>query len=383
MAIHTAKGQCKHGEFDLLRGCPQCVSERLAQQLKEKLKTNIVKVKYISDSGELSNREYTYLTVDRLNVDDIVTVPVRDTTAKAVVSVVDVAETEIEAFKDKVKTIPTGSKVKVEPHTTEELSQTEIEAIAKDIEERRARGIRPEQDEMEDGLNSEGLTLVIDEAPKAGFDNQIALVKVKPSEDVQVQSWYNEALGLQKYAEARIIKTVEDLKPANDDLVTIRRLRKAIEEKRKEYVKPLQDHVKSINDAFKILSEPIEIADKVTSQKMLAFTSEQDRIRSEQERINAERIKLAQDEMELNGELTESVNLVEVIQEVPTTIKTEVGTTGQRDNWKWEVQDINQVPREYLMINVGMLTPIVKASKGKIVIPGIRIFNEPILATRQ
>ena len=211
---------------------------------------------------------------------------------------------------------------------------------------------------------------------------ELALEVVRPETDIQVQSWYNEALGLQKYAEARIIKTVDDLKPANDDLVTIRRLRKALEEKRKGYVKPLQDHVKSINDAFKIFSEPIEIADKITSQKILAFTSEQAHIRSEQERINAERMKLAQDEMKLTGELTESINLVEVIKEVPTTIKTEVGTTGQRDNWKWEVQDINLVPRGYLMINAGMLTPIVKASKGKLTIPGIKIYNEPILATR-
>ena len=359
----------KHNvDFELLDGCPQCVAERLAEEVKvnssesiaERIKEakarvegmlSIVKVKYYSEAaGGLSPREYTYFSVDRLNVGDIVTVPVRDTTGKAMVSAIDVPETQIEAFRDKVKTIPTGSKVKEEAVGVPNRSvPNETEAV-----------IRVDS----------GACL----APTA--------LALRPGEDAQVQSWYNEALGLQKYAEARVIKTAEDLKPANDDLVTIRRLKKALEEKRKEYVKPLQDHVKSINDTFKTFMEPIEIADKVTSQKMLAFDAEQKRIRSEQERINAERIKLAQDEMKLNGELTESVNLVEVIQEVPTTIRTEVGTTGQRDNWKWEVQDINQVPREYLMINAGMLTPIVKASKGRLAIPGIRIYNEPIIAYR-
>jgi len=61
-------------------------------------------------------------------------------------------------------------------------------------------------------------------------------------------------------------------------------------------------------------------------------------------------------------------------------VQTDLGIAGQRDNWKYEVIDINLVPREYLMINASMLTPIVKASKGKIVIPGIRVFNEPIIA---
>ncbi|GAI94168.1 unnamed protein product, partial [marine sediment metagenome] len=48
--------------------------------------------------------------------------------------------------------------------------------------------------------------------------------------------------------------------------------------------------------------------------------------------------------------------------------------------WKWEVVDFALVPDSYKMINSGVLTPVVKASKGKIEIPGIRIFNEPIIA---
>ncbi len=371
-------GHCKHGEFNLLDGCEKCIAERevadLARKVKEKLANpSIVKVKYYSDTtGELSAREYTYYSADPLKVGDIVIVPVRDTTGKAKVSAIDVPKAEIVAFEDKLKIIPAGSVIIDKPHTTEELSRVEIEAIAKDIEERRAYA-----------ESNDNAPYLPDPDEDKSVTTYTVAVRVKPETDEQVQSWYNEALGLQKYAEARVIKTVEDLKPANDDLVTIRRLKKLLEEKRKEYVKPLQDHVKSINDSFKTFMEPIEVADKVTSQKILAFTAEQGRIRKEQEEINQLRIEAAQKDAALhNGEISEPVNLVEVIPEVPTTIKTEVGSTGQRDNWKWEVQDINLVPREYLMINVGMLTPVVKASKGKIVIPGIKIYNEPILATR-
>ncbi len=70
----------------------------------------IVKVQYYSmTTGELSPREYSYYSIDRLAVGDIVTVLVRDTTTKAKVTAVDVPEAEIAAFKDKMKTIPAGS----------------------------------------------------------------------------------------------------------------------------------------------------------------------------------------------------------------------------------------------------------------------------------
>lgn len=211
-------------------------------------------------------------------------------------------------------------------------------------------------------------------------ETNTVMVRVKPEQDTEVQSFYDQALKLAEYAEARDIAITEDLKPATDDLSIIAKVKKALEAKRKEFIQPLQDHIKAINDVFKRLMEPIEIADRVTRSKILAFQAEQDRIRREQEEINRKRQEAAEAEMKLKGELSESVNLVEVSPEAPKRVSTEMGTVGQRDNWKWEVVDFALVPDEYKMINSGILTPVVKASKGKIIIPGIRIFNEPIIA---
>lgn len=250
------------------------------------------------------------------------------------------------------------------------------------LAERRKAGITPDQDELEEGLNQEGLTLAgtVEPEIRAAEPAPTAMVRVKPELDTEVQTFYDHALGLKKYAEQRVITTVDDLKPATDDLSIIAKVKKAFEEKRKEYVKPLQEHVQEINDAFKKLMEPIEIADNITRQKILAFRQEQDRIRREQEEINRKRQEAADAEMRLKGELSESVNLVEVSAEAPKRVETDMGAIGQRDNWKWEVVDFALVPDEYKMINAGVLTPVVKASRGKIVIPGIRIFNEPIIA---
>ena len=206
-----------------------------------------------------------------------------------------------------------------------------------------------------------------------------ALVKVKPEADAQVMVFYNEALKIKDYAEARVIVTADDLKPATDDLSIIARFKKAFEEKRKEYVKPLQDHTKAINDAFKMLVEPIETADQVTRGKILAFQLKQKLIREEQEKINALRLEAAQKEMELKGELTESVNLVEVIPPVPTRTQTDMGSSGMRDSWTYEVIDFASLPNEYKMTDTAMLNAIAKKHHDQKLIPGVRFFNKPIL----
>jgi len=212
--------------------------------------------------------------------------------------------------------------------------------------------------------------------------NQTALVKIAPSKDEAVIAFYEEAIRLQEYAVARVIATVEDLKPATDDLSIIAGVKKGMEEKRKEYVKPLQNHVQEINDAFKTLMQPIEEADRITRVKMLDFTKEQERIRSEQEEINRKRQEAAEAEMRLKGELSESVNLVEVVPEAPKSVSTDMGTAGQRENWKWEVVDFALLPDEYKVVDSSLLTAVAKKHHDQKPVPGVRFYNEPIIAVR-
>ncbi len=238
---------------------------------------------------------------------------------------------------------------------------------------------------------SEGCSLCVAERvglPLIEFDEPVvitraipsgtALVKIKPETDILVNQFYKEALKAKEYAEARVITMADDLKPATDDLSLIAKLKKAMEGKRKEYVSPLQDHVKAVNDTFKTLMEPIETADTVTRNKILAFQLKQKLIREEQEKINALRLEAAKKEMELKGELTDSVNLVEVSPEAPKRVSTEMGSIGQRDHWVFEVTDFELLPTEYKMVDAAKLGKVVRA--GLHIIPGVKITNEPILA---
>lgn len=53
-----------------------------------------------------------------------------------------------------------------------------------------------------------------------------------------------------------------------------------------------------------------------------------------------------------------------------------------RDNWLYEVTDEAAVPREFMSPDLRKLREAVKAAKGDIVIPGVKIWNDPIVASR-
>jgi len=198
-------------------------------------------------------------------------------------------------------------------------------------------------------------------------------------EDVEVQNIFQQSKRLLEYAESRVIKDVQDIKMATDDLAIIAKYKKVMEEKRKEYLRPLQEEVKAINDNYKFWMQPIEAADRITREKILAFNKEQERRRLEQEEINRKRQEAAEQEMKLNGELSESVNLVEVAPPAPKRVSTDMGTTGMVDNWKYEVIDFALLPDEYKVADTSMLNAVAKKHHDRKQIPGVRFYNEPVI----
>ena len=204
-----------------------------------------------------------------------------------------------------------------------------------------------------------------------------AIVKVNPQVDLAVTALYGEAVTLLTYAEAAIIKTDADVKERTNDLSIIVNLKKAIEEKRKEYVGPINEHLKAVNDAFKSFTDPLVQADTITRKKVLDYRAEQNRVRQEQERINRLRIEAAQAEMKLKGELTESVDLIEVQPAAPSIIRTDLGTSSYVNRWKAEVVDFALLPDEYKLPNMPMLNSAARSYKDTRTIPGVKIYNEP------
>jgi len=190
-------------------------------------------------------------------------------------------------------------------------------------------------------------------------------------------SFYNEALKVKDYAEKRVIVTAEDLKPATDDLSIIARLKKALEEKRKEYVEPINDHLKAVNEAFKTFTDPLNNADKLTRQKILGYRAEQERQRQEIEEIAKLEREAAERKAALTGEPVVIPEVVEAPAVAPKHYRTDMGTLGTAKIWKFEVVDFSLLPDRFKMENAALIGKVVRAGEREI--PGVRIWEERTL----
>ena len=294
----------------------------------------VVKVKYYNETiGQFNGREYTYFSEEALAPGDNVRVPFRDSFAEAQVTAVDIPEAEIESFRDKVKTIPAGSiiskmapDIKSDFRSPEPLSDEAREIITAGRDTMIADATEPFDIFKDSTLSSEDEPIVISRAAPIGT----ALINIAPAKDQAIQAIYQEALALLRNAAKRVVKTTEDIKLATEDLALVKKLKKAIEEKRKEYVTPIRQHLDDVNTAFKSLLAPLEEADRITGSQIKEYWADQERRRREQEEINRLRIEAAEKEAALkDGEISEPVSLVEVAPEVTKKIHT--GTRQRRD----------------------------------------------------
>lgn len=235
---------------------------------------------------------------------------------------------------------------------------------------------------MADSMAEEGNTEAsIAEAIEAANQAETSLV-LRPGEDVEAHGYFEEAEKLLEYARIRIITTIEDVKGVNDDLALISKLKKAMESKRKSLLEPLKAQSDAIRETYTFLMAPVLEAGQIYREKMLAYNAEQERVRKEQLEINRKRQEAAEQEMRLKGEITESVDLVEVAPKASKKVSTEMGGSGQRDNWKWEVEDFALLPNEYKVVDSSMLTAVAKKHHDQKQIPGVRFYNEPIITVR-
>ena len=303
---------------------------------------HLVKVQYYSETtGEESEKAYTYFAEERLSVGELVMVSVRDTRLKARVSAIDVPESEIADFRDKVKTIPAGSSMVIQDGLVKAAQETQI----------------------------------VEAEPVVGL-------AVKPNLDQAVISLSEQANKYLMYAEGREIFTAGHIEDATKDLSLIANTKKAIEAKRQEYVGPLNAQLKEINAFFKTLTDPITEADKVTRQKVLVYNAEVERQREEAERIENEKFKLAQDEMQLKGEHTVNLTPVDKPAATPDRVRTDVGMSSKMVVWKYEVVNFALLPDEYKLIDNATLNATVKKNHDSKVIPGVRIYPENTLQVR-
>lgn len=303
----STTGHCKHGEFDLLTGCPQCMAEAEAER-----------------QGVDPN--YEAMMADR--------------------------PTEIE--------LPTAD----EPPVAQvaKLFGNEADQVILDEEP----GLDP--------LSK----------PDWPREPGTALIKVGVDLDESAQRLHREGLAALECAKRRVIQKKEDLELATNDLAIIKNLREALEDKKKDYVGPIRDHLDAVNEAFKQLLAPFVEADQITRDKVKEYRIEQQKKADEAAAIEAEKLNLARREAEYSGtgEISVELGTVEAPPPVPKTVRTDVGTSGGRVQWKWRMVDFALVPDEYKILNHSLLTSFARSTKGQREIPGIEIYPDTVVTVR-
>ena len=217
---------------------------------------------------------------------------------------------------------------------------------------------------------------IVEERVAERVAEETAIVKIAPENDEKVTALYNEGVKLLGYAKTREITCNEDMKPASDDLAVITKTKQAIELIRKEYVSPIRHHLDAISIAFKEFMAPLIDADALNRKKLITYKTEVDRKIAEAEAIEQEKLELARREMELTGEHTVDLTPVDTPEVASKRVHTDMGSIGTLKTYKWELEDITKVPREYLVPNAVLIGQQVRSSKGTISIPGIKVYSE-------
>ena len=76
---------------------------------------------------------------------------------------------------------------------------------------------------------------------------------------------------LLEYAQKRVINTPDDVKLVNDDLSLISKIKKAMDDKRKELLEPLKAQADDIRNTYTYLMAPVIQAKNIYGEKMLAL----------------------------------------------------------------------------------------------------------------
>jgi hypothetical protein len=370
----------------------------------------IVKVQYYKEAiKEFTGYGYSYYTEETLKVGDIVKVPVKDgELSRARVCNIDCPESEIEKFKDKVKTIPAGSIIKPEiidskinlcdvcihrkEYPTCESEDVKFgDGIGNDniiichnykgslAAAAHAAGAEVKVVTIEESTDKTSQSVPADTYDPVSPDNSIAVININPYNDMAVINLRHEIVKLSNYAGNRIIKSDTDLTPATDDLVLVSKLKKALKEKQAEYVNPIKEHLDKVQFVFKDLLSCLLDIEIVNKDKIFAYTNAQKARAAEAERLNCEAEELARKQAAFNnGEFT--VNTTPI--EAPVPVKKVSTLSGSVSEVKapntWELEDFDKVPNQYKILDTVRINQLVRAGGS---IPGIKIITNTTIRT--
>lgn len=181
-----------------------------------------------------------------------------------------------------------------------------------------------------------------------------------------------------KESKAVIILSQDQVDKAGFYIKNFRQLTKKIEDYRKRIVQPLNDEVKSVNTFFKNLSLDVQIEEERLTKEVDDFMEEKRREQEEQrlrEQKELEDAILDEAEIFNDPSVIDNIPKIEFKNEGLGNISNNV--TQMRVK-KWRVNNIDEVPRQYLILDETLINKIRKDTdfEDKSNIPGIEFYFE-------
>jgi len=171
-----------------------------------------------------------------------------------------------------------------------------------------------------------------------------------------------------------------------------RKLEKLIEDRRKELTKPYDDEKKKIMDFVKQLVAGVNNAVEGLRGRILVYEREMERQRQEKLRQLQAEIKAKEEEAQRklreaakNQSVDESIEAARLNEELMLDAQREVDFAKAKSSnirmvWTFEVTNLNEIPREFLVLNETAVRNAIKAGTREI--PGINIFQTEQLNLR-
>lgn len=201
---------------------------------------------------------------------------------------------------------------------------------------------------------------------------------------INEQQGLKEAEELTNKLEIINVTDQQSLELATSHKNNARKMLQRLDEIRKGMTKPLDDAKKNIMGFFRPFEDKLNHCMDGNKDTIGTYLAEQEKIRREQEEIlrkkqeaeaerlrkRAEAVKTESKREELLEKAEEAENIVPVLPE----IKTE--GTYTKTVWTYEIEDFNLLPNEYKIPNETMIGQVVRSTKGKLIIPGVKIFSK-------
>ena len=204
-------------------------------------------------------------------------------------------------------------------------------------------------------------------------------------------------------AKIRTVTTPGGAITVGEDLKTVKRLAKEVNEKRLAITRPLNEALREVNALFKPAKEWLLEAEAILKAKILEFQNEQDRIARElQAKADAE-AREEHEKLERTAALADRFGKEEKAEELREEAETQIapiitsaapkiaGIT-RRETWKAEVVDKRALIKHILeerpdllllvTINQSALNAQARLLKDDLDLPGIKVSKEASIAAR-